>query len=460
MPFIPHTAEDVASMLKVIDAPSIEALFDEIPSHLRITELPEMPAGLSSMALLRAMQERAKMDIVDLNFIGAGAYEHHIPASVWDIASRGEFMTAYTPYQAEASQGTLQLLYEYQSMMTNLMAMDVSNASLYDGATALAEAILMAIRIKGSDQIVLPSTVHPYYRQVVKTLLEPLGAELIELPYCLNTGKTLVQDLEAFSNCAALVIPQPNFLGVLEDVHVLTNWAHAAGALVIGVVNPVAMALFSPPGEWGNNGADIACGEGQPLGVPMASGGPYFGFFCCKKEYIRQMPGRLIGRTRDAAGKMGFTLTLQAREQHIRRAKAKSNICTNQGLLVTAATIFMSIMGAQGLYNIAAACYTQTKALSELLVPLEKSEGIRIVFKQDFFHELVLSFPCPVETIIQSLAKQGIQAGFDLTPVYHELGNCLLVCVTETKTREDLMAFVSALKATMIKGAKVCQEAN
>lgn len=460
MPFIPHTPEDVASMLKTIGANSIESLFDEIPKHLRIAELPEMPAGLSSMALLRAMQERADLDKVNLNFIGAGAYEHHIPAAVWDIASRGEFMTAYTPYQAEASQGTLQLLYEYQSMMANLMAMDVSNASLYDGATALAEAILMAIRIKGSNQVLLPSTVHPYYRQVVKTLVEPLGAELIELPYCLSSGKTLVQNVEAFKQCAALVIPEPNFLGVLEDVHILTDWAHAQGALVIGVVNPIAMGLFSPPGEWGTTGADIACGEGQPLGVPMASGGPYFGFFCCKKEYIRQMPGRLIGRTRDDQGKRGFSLTLQAREQHIRRAKAKSNICTNQGLLVTAATIFMSLVGAKGLYNIASACYAQTKALSELLFALEKSEGITVVFKQGFFHELVLRFPCPVEKIIQALAKQGIQAGFDLTPFYKELGNCLLVCVTETKTQEDLIAFVAALKAGITKELKLCQEVN
>jgi glycine dehydrogenase subunit 1 len=460
MPFIPHTPEDVATMLEAIDAPSIEALFDEIPTHLRINELPEMPASLSAMALLRAMQARAELDKVNLNFIGAGAYEHHIPAAVWDIASRGEFMTAYTPYQAEASQGTLQLLYEYQTMMANLMAMDVSNASLYDGASALAEAILMAIRIKGSHQILLPTTVHPFYRQVVKTLVEPLGCELIELPFCLTTGKTLVQDLEAYTKCAALVIPQPNFLGVLEDVHILTDWAHTQGALVIGVVNPIAMGLFSPPGEWGTTGADIACGEGQPFGVPMASGGPYFGFFCCKKDYIRQMPGRLIGRTRDAAGKMGFTLTLQAREQHIRRAKAKSNICTNQGLLVTAATIFMSLTGAKGLYNIASACYAHTKALSELLLPLEKSEGISVVFKQGFFHELVLRFPCSVEKIIQALAKQGIQAGFDLTPVYKELGSCLLVCVTETKTQDDLIAFVSALKAVMTKEAKVCQGVN
>lgn len=459
MPFIPHTDEDVASMLEAIGAPTIDALFDEIPSHLRISELSEMPSALSSMTLFRLMQERSELDKVCLNFIGAGAYEHHIPAAVWDIASRGEFMTAYTPYQAEASQGTLQLLYEYQSMMADLMAMDVSNASLYDGATALAEAILMAIRIRGISaqggkvNILLPKTVHPHYRQVVKTLVEPLDVHLMEVDYCQESGKMLLENNMTF---AALVIPQPNFLGVLEEVHALTDWAHEQGALVIGVVNPIAMGLLAPPGEWGKTGSDIACGEGQPLGVPMASGGPYFGFFCCKKEFIRQMPGRLIGRTRDTQGKMGFTLVLQAREQHIRRAKAKSNICTNQGLLVTAATIYMSLIGPQGLYNIAVKCHQNAVALKELLLPLEKKNGIKVLFGHTYFHELVLRLPVSVRTVMAVFGRVGIQPGFDLREAYPELGDCLLVCVTETKNKEDLEAFVSSLKSAMTEEVTLC----
>lgn len=461
MPFIPHTEADVAVMLEAIDAPTIDALFDEIPGNLRISELPEMPPALSAMALLRLMQEQSELDKVRLNFIGAGAYEHHIPAAVWDIASRGEFMTAYTPYQAEASQGTLQLLYEYQTMMANLMAMEVSNASLYDGATALAEAILMATRIHSAVQgekvyVLLPKTVHPYYREVVKTLVEPLDIHLWPVVYCMETGKILIDDLENVytdnivkkGTIAALVIPQPNFLGVLEEVHALTDWAHAQDILVIGVVNPIAMGLLAPPGEWGKTGADIACGEGQPLGVPMSSGGPYFGFFCCKKAFIRQMPGRLIGRTRDAAGKMGFTLVLQAREQHIRRAKAKSNICTNQGLLVTAATIYMSLIGGPGLHHIAAECYRNAVILKALLQPLEQ-KGLKVLFVSPHFHELVLRLSVPIHQVMAVFANVGIQAGFDLQQTYPELGNCLLVCVTETKTKEDLIAFVSALTVAM-----------
>lgn len=468
MPFIPHTEEDVTVMLETIGASSIEMLFDEIPAALRMAELSEMPEGISEMALMRWMAEKAELDKVHLNFIGAGAYEHFIPAEVWDIATRGEFMTAYTPYQAEASQGTLQLLYEYQSMMAHLMNMDVSNASMWDGATALAEAILMASRIKETTSvdkplsIMVPKTIHPHYRQVLKTILMPLGIQIVEIPYNAATGQIEISVLKEQRKqdqplkLVALVIPQPNFFGLLEDVHALTDWAHEQDLLVIGVVNPIAMSVFAPPGEWGKTGADIACGEGQPLGVPLASGGPYFGFFCCKKTFIRQMPGRLIGRTHDIEGKMGFTLTLQAREQHIRRAKAKSNICTNQGLLVTAATIYMSLMGPQGLYEVANECHANARALKELLVPLA-NEGIDILFsKESYFHELILHLPVCVERVVDALSTVGIQAGYILRASYPELGNALLVCVTETKTQEDLMAFVSALKMAVLQEAAVC----
>ncbi|KZZ19608.1 glycine dehydrogenase, partial [Oleiphilus sp. HI0081] len=347
MPFIPHTEHDIQKMLDVIGVDKVDDLFDEIPAHLRAKPLNGVPEGLGEMEMMRLMSERAQLDEGALCFIGAGAYEHHIPAAVWDVTMRGEFLTAYTPYQAEASQGTLQLIYEYQSMMCQLTAMDMSNASLYDGASGLAEAVLMAIRANRkskSKKALIAGTVHPLYQQVVDDIVSNQGISIDVLPM---DDKALAVDsaaLESFAgqDYAALIIPQPNFFGSLEDVNALTNWGQANGMLVIGVVNPTALALLTPPGEWGDKGADIAVGEGQPLGIPMASGGPYFGFICCKEKLVRQMPGRIIGRTVDLEGKEGFTLTLQAREQHIRRSKATSNICTNQGLAVTAATIYMS----------------------------------------------------------------------------------------------------------------------
>lgn len=449
MPFIPHTEQEVKDMLAVIGAATVDQLFDEIPATLRVTDLPPIPPQLTEMQLLRLMRERAAKDVNVLNFIGAGAYEHHIPAAVWDVTSRGEFMTAYTPYQAEASQGTLQLLYEYQTMMASLMSLDVSNASLYDGGSGLAEAVLMAARTHRKNKvhrILMPTTVHPLYRQVVKTIVGQQDIDIIDVPYDPASGKINIDALKKIDtdNLTALVIPQPNFFGVLEDVDVLTDWAHANNALVIGVVNPLVMALLKPPGQWGKKGADIACGEGQPLGVPLASGGPYYGFLCCKQEYVRQLPGRIVGRTVDQNGKQGFVLTLQAREQHIRRAKATSNICTNQGLLVTASTIHMSLLGPRGLRQVALTCHQNLRALQE---KLSKLDTIRVVFSGHLFNEIVIELNKPVEKVLNQLAKNKIQAGFDLTKCYPELGNCLLVCVTETKTLEDLDFYVSQLEA-------------
>src|SRR5512135_2024182 len=376
MPFIPHTEEDVSAMLAAIGADSIEDLFDEIPPALKTGKLKDVPDGLSEMAVTRRAQERAAQDGFYLNFIGAGAYEHHIPAAVWQIAGRGEYYTAYTPYQAEASQGTLQLIYEYQTMMTRLTGLDVSNASLYDGASALAEAVLMAVRShKTSRRVLVPKTVHPIYRRVANTTVRNQGIELVELDFDPATGKTVLPaDPGAF---AGLVIPQPNFFGVLEDVHGMSDWAHAQGALAIALVNPTTLAVLEAPGKWGTKGADIAVGEGQPLGAPLASGGPYFGFMCCRQDFVRQMPGRIVGRTVDLDGKPGFALTLQAREQHIRRSKATSNICTNQGLLMTAATIYMSLLGPEGLERTAAASHARTR---ELLAALTRLKGVRAAF--------------------------------------------------------------------------------
>jgi glycine dehydrogenase subunit 1 len=452
MAFIPHTPADVEAMLASIGVSSIEQLFDEIPASLRVKSLDGVPAALNEMQIGRLMSERARTDGRPLSFIGAGAYEHHIPAAVWAITTRGEFYSAYTPYQAEASQGTLQLIYEYQTMMASLTGMEVSNASLYDGASAAAEASLMAVRANRkskSMRILVPRTVNPYYRRVAVSTAGNQGLRFEEVPFLPDGGVTTVDALKKYDgeDITALVIQQPNFFGQLEDVDALTDWAHAKGAFVIAVVNPTSLALLKPPGQWGSGkGADIAVGEGQPLGVPLSSGGPYFGFMATRMEYVRQMPGRIVGRTVDLNSRAGFTLTLQAREQHIRRAKATSNICTNQGLLMTAATIYMSLMGPVGLERTAAAAHARTQ---ELVSGLTGVKGIRRAFPGPFFHESVLLCDRPVTPLLSSLAKRGILGGLDLTDLYPELGSALLVCATETKTHSDIQSYVTSLGEAM-----------
>jgi len=446
MPFIPHTEADIKAMLAAIGASSVDTLFDEIPEALRAGKLTQVPEGLSEMDVSRLMSERAALDGGYLNFIGAGAYEHHIPAAVWEIVTRGEFYSAYTPYQAEASQGTLQLLYEYQTMMASLTGMDVSNASLYEGASALAEAVLMAVRAhKKARRILMPRTVHPIYRDVVQAIVKNQNIELIELPYCTEGGNTIPASLKRFEGeaFAALVIPQPNFFGVLEDVDELTDWAHADNMFAIGLVNPISLALLKAPGQWGTKGADIAVGDGQPLGAPLSSGGPYYGFMCCKEALVRQMPGRIIGRTVDLDGKPGFTLTLQAREQHIRRSKATSNICTNQGLVVAASTIHMALLGPDGLERVAAACHANTNALIEKLTAVN---GVSRAFNRPVFHEVVLKLEAPVDDVLRALEAQKIVGGFDLSQYYPELGNAVLVCATETRTRADIQQYATQLE--------------
>ncbi|MES9923165.1 MAG: aminomethyl-transferring glycine dehydrogenase subunit GcvPA [Candidatus Thiodiazotropha endolucinida] len=448
MPFIPHTEEDIQEMLTAIGVEHIEALFDEIPKELRCGELNTIPAGISEMELSRLMQARARTDGQPLCFIGAGAYDHHIPAAVWELTTRGEFYTAYTPYQAEASQGTLQLLYEYQSMMTAITAMDVSNASLYDGASALAEAVLMAVRANRkskSKRILVPHNLHPAYRKVTRTIVRNQQIELVEVAYNSESGEIDKQELERYSgeDYAALVIPQPNFFGVLEAVDELTDWAHANGMLAIAVVNPLAMTVLKPAGEWGEQGADICCGEGQPLGAPLSSGGPYFGFLCCTQKLVRQMPGRIIGKTVDVDGKPGYALTLQAREQHIRRSKATSNICTNQGLMVTAATIHMTLMGSEGLQRVAGASHANTDKLTQALTSLH---GVESVFNGAVFHERVVRLPIAAKKVLRALAAHNVLGGFDLSDDYPELGDAILVCATELRTDSDLENYRSKLE--------------
>lgn len=445
MPFIPHTDNDISSMLKSIGVNAIDDLFDEIPAELRCGSLYSIPEGLTELEITQLMHKRAG-EIRPLTcFAGAGAYEHHIPAAIWEVTTRGEFYSAYTPYQAEASQGTLQLIYEYQSMITGLTGMDVSNASLYDGATALAEASLMAVRgnrKSKSRRILVPGTLNPTYKKVANAIIEGQNIELVEVP--MQNGVVPADALapHAGEDFAAVVIQQPNFFGQLEDVNSMTDWAHANGALLIAVVNPTSLGLLVPPGEWGESGADMVCGEGQPLGVPVASGGPYFGFMCCKQALVRQMPGRIVGRTVDLDGKEGFALTLQAREQHIRRSKATSNICTNQGLMVTAATQYMAMVGGEGLQRVATASWQNTQKTINALTQID---GVEVVFDGPRFHECLIRLNKPVDVVLEQLADKGILGGYATERDFPELGNCLLICATETRTDQDISDFACAL---------------
>ncbi|KTC81030.1 aminomethyl-transferring glycine dehydrogenase subunit GcvPA [Legionella cherrii] len=458
MPYIPHTSEDSKAMLDAIGVQDTQTLFDEIPLSLQYAGFQNIPAGINEMDMLKEAQELANKNRNGICFLGAGCYEHHIPAAVWDIASRGEFLTAYTPYQAEASQGTLQLLYEYQTMICELTGMEVSNASMYDGATALAEAILMAVRVNKhskTNRVLITGTTHPLYRETIETILRNQHIEVITLPFDEKQGITSLAALEQYAgeDITALVIAQPNFFGCLEKVDELSDWAHQNKTISVACVNPVSLALLKPPGAWGQHGVDIACGEGQPLGAPMASGGPYFGFLSTRMAHVRQMPGRIIGCTLDKDGKRGFTLTLQAREQHIRRAKATSNICTNQGLLVTAATIHMSLLGAEGLRQVASQCHHNTH---ELVDALTEIDGVELVFTAPYFHEALLKLNQPVEQVLKKLANAGITGGYNPGVHYPQLANTLLICATEMRTQEDIAFYAKTLKSIMSQRGDSC----
>ena len=462
MPFLPHTKADVVSMLAVVGAADIDELFDEIPANLlnssRGNNVPADgdAAGMSEMEMLRHMAERARADETGPCFLGAGAYDHHIPSAVWDIASRGEFMTAYTPYQAEASQGTLQLVYEFQTMMSELTGMDVCNASVYDGGSGLAETILMAVRAgerrsrgrpaDGRRRVALAGAVHPLYAAAARNIVGHQGIDIVQLPY----GENGLADLGLLTGLseppAAVVVQQPNFFGLLENVDAITDQAHECGALTVACVNPMTLGLLKAPADWGDGGADIVCGDGQPLGIPMASGGPSFGFICTRQSLVRQLPGRIVGRTRDLDGNPGFTLTLQAREQHIRRAKATSNICTNQGLLVTAATIYLSLLGPEGLRNVASACHARTR---DVVAALELPRR----FDAPYFHECVLRLGQPAQPIVETMASRGMLGGLALGPYFSDLSDCLLVCATEKRTTSDIRQFANALQDAVRRAA-------
>lgn len=447
MTFNPHTAEDRDRMLGAVGAPAIEAMFDAIPAAVRFPDL-QLPRALTEMEAGARMQALAARNLAPepgKTFLGAGSYQHFVPATVGQITSRGEFYTAYTPYQPEVAQGTLQVIYEFQTMVAELLGMEVANASIYDGATALAEGALVTVSSsRNRRRIVIAGTVHPSYRDVLRTYLEGLPVELVELPLPANGFATSLADVRAAlegDDLACLVVQYPNFFGGIEDIAALADATHAAGAMLVVSTYPVPLGMLTPPGALG---ADVVAAEGQALGVPQSYGGPYVGLLATRQKFIRQLPGRLAGMTTDSEGKRGFVLTLQTREQHIRREKATSNICTNQGLMATAATVYMASLGPEGFREVANRCYQNAHYLADRIVALP---GYRLALDAPFFHEFVVECPLPAAEVNGRLLEAGIVGGLDLGRLDPALGQHLLVCATEVHDREALDRFVSALPA-------------
>lgn len=429
MTYIPNTQADRQAMLADIGVGSVEDLFNDIPEARRRPVL-RLPPALSEMELLAEMrflsQANASLESYSC-FLGAGAYRHFIPSVVGQIISRGEFYTSYTPYQAEVSQGTLQTMFEFQSLVCELTGMNVANASHYDGAAALAEAALMAVRITGRARVAVSAGVHPEYRATLETYAWGQGLSV-------ETAPALPpQDL---SDYACLIVQQPDFFGRLEEVERLADTVHQAGALLVASIDPISLGLIKPPGAYG---VDIVVGEGQPLGIPVSFGGPYLGLFACRQEYVRQMPGRIVGETVDGHGRRGYTLTLQAREQHIRRERATSNICTNQALAALAATVYLAAIGKEGLRRVASLCYHKAHYAASRIAALP---GFSMAFDSPFFKEFTLRSVTPPSELNHRLLEKRIIGGLDISNLVE--GGWLL-CLTEMNTREEIDRLVEAL---------------
>jgi glycine dehydrogenase subunit 1 len=439
--YISNTHQDREAMLKAIGAESVAELFDVVPEAVRFPEL-HLPEPLSEAALMRELRQMSarNMDALgSLSFLGAGAYNHFVPSAVDAILRRAEYYTAYTPYQPELAQGTLQAIFEYQTMLCALTGMDAANASHYDGATALAEAAVMALNsTRNRRTVVVAPTVHPHYRQTLRTYTQGLGLMVTGDE---DPAASLESVLGAIGDTTAAVIVQtPDFFGQMHDLRPIAEAVHAVGGLLIASVDPIALGLFQNPGA---AGADIVTAEGQPLGIPLSFGGPYLGIFACKEQYIRRMPGRLAGATTDMNGDVGYVLTLQTREQHIRREKATSNICTNQGLMALAATVYMSLLGKQGFRKVANVCYQRAHYAAD---ELAKLPGFEVLTPAPFFKEFALRVPRPVSEINSALRQQGIIGGYDLSRDYPHLGDAMLLCVTEMNARADIDALIKALR--------------
>jgi len=427
-------------MLKTIGVESVDNLFDDVPEDAQYPEL-NLPAALSEMDMLRTLRGMAARDANASEyayFLGAGAYNHFIPATVPHLIFRAEFFTSYTPYQPEISQGTLQTIFEYQSMICDLTGMDVANASHYDAATAAAEAAVMAINsVKSGNKIIVAPSVHPHYRATMRTYLEGQHIPIVG-DEDLSATLDAVLDKHLDNQTAGVLIANPDFLGNIRDLHAIAERVHAAGALLIISTYPIALGMYQAPGDYG---ADIVIGEGQSLGNALGFGGPYLGIFACKEKYVRRMAGRLVGQTVDKQGRRGFVLTLQAREQHIRREKATSNICTNEALNALAACVYMATMGKQGLRQVAELCYQKAHYTARAI---GKLYGYRVL-TDSFFNEFVVECPKSVKEINRALYQRKIIGGYDLKEEYPYLKNAMLVAVTEMNSREQIDQFIQAL---------------
>ncbi|MBS1701697.1 MAG: aminomethyl-transferring glycine dehydrogenase subunit GcvPA [Armatimonadetes bacterium] len=442
MPYVPHTETDTQDMLAVIGTHSIDDLFREIPANLKVAPgALNLPTALDEHRLMAHLTEIASknLDCTKLvSFLGAGIYDRYIPATVGAVISRGEFLTAYTPYQPEASQGYLQTIYEFQTMVAELYGMDLANASMYDGATSMAEAAIMATGIKGREKVVVSEAVHPHYRQVLATYCWSIGIEVVTVP----AAEGVTTEWNA-ADSACIIVQYPNFFGCIENLAAARRAADEAGALLIVVADPIACALLRSPGSYG---ADVVVGEGQPMGIAMGLGGPVVGLFACKKEYVRHIPGRIVGKTKELHGdKIGYVMTLRTREQDIRREKATSNICTNEALMALAATVYMIALGKNGMTQVATSSVRNTQyAISAL-----KGIGVKVKFGGKVFGEFVVSLPKNATQVRDAMIEKGFLAGLPLGTYYDGMDNDLLIAVTEIRSKEQIDAFVSALQEVL-----------
>jgi len=444
--FVPHTEEDFEALLAAIGVTSFEELLSHIPDELKRFEL-RLPRGLPEQALRQMLLDLSARNanvMTTLSFLGGGAYDHFIPVVVNALASRPEFVTSYTPYQAEASQGNLQAMFEYQTAMCELTGMAIANSSLYDGGSAVAEAAIAALNVKRKCRtLVISRAVHPDYRTVLRTYMHGLDVKVVEVPVTDNGLTDMVAlDAAVDDETAAVIMQSPNFFGCIEAMAEGADAAHRTGALFVAVVNPISLGVLAPPGEYG---ADIAVGEGQPLGVPLAYGGPYLGFFTCSEKVMRKMPGRLVGMTTDRKGRRGFVLTLQAREQHIRRDKATSNICSNQALIALRALIYLCTLGREGIREVGELNLRYSHYAAEQVTSVP---GFEPRFDAPFFNEFVVKCSADPAVVNQRLWQEsGILGGVELGRWYPEFKDCLMLCVTETKTKEHIDALASALES-------------
>ncbi len=443
MNYIPHTEAEWRAMLDALGVANVDDLFEDVPEEHRFPELNLSP-GISQMEAERRMRQLAEANTPATQvatFLGAGAYHHYVPAVVDSMVSRGELFTAYTPYQPEMSQGTLQSIFEFQSCIAALAGMDVANASLYDGGTALAEALLMSARISRRDGLLLADSIHPAYRAVVATYVQGLGLPMATLGPGAD-GRINVDQLrrELSDDTACVAVGYPNFFGIVEDLESVAEIVHGAGALLVVAANPIALALLPPPGDLG---ADIAVAEGQPLGLPLGFGGPYLGLLATSKRHMRQMPGRVVGEALDAEGRRGYVMTLRAREQDIRREKATSNICTNQALAGLVATVYMAAMGKRGMTETATQCYHKAHYAFDRLTSID---GVDPIFSGPFFHEFALRLPAPISDLNLSLLERGIVGPFSLERDFPDLERAGLFCVTEMNSRDQIDELASAVE--------------